>query len=271
MNRPFSSLVVLGLVFLAAAAPRAGAATKVSEADFKIYRAVQYAEALRDARVMWARGDQAKREAAAALPKSALRDAGWTEERYGEVAEAVSEIHSALQSAKDGELTDSDLAATLAVHDATTVATVRAHFAEIQRNDDSQRADKQVRDEIEAERTGVPPTAAQLAGTWVFDAEASVELMLGGAPGEEGRKLVAELKAKFEGTTYVFAPGGRVTVRSRGADGREVEESCDYRLDGAVIIFTSETRKREDRLKAGLRNGKLHLGYSFGMIALSRK
>jgi hypothetical protein len=128
-----------------------------------------------------------------------------------------------------------------------------------------------VRDEIEAERMGEPPTGAQLAGAWVFDPEATVVVMLGSASGEDGRKLVADLTAKVGGTSYSFGPGGRVTVRSRGADGREVEESCDYRLDGATIVFTSETRKREDRLKAGMRNGKLLLGSSFGTIALSRK
>lgn len=271
MNRLSFRLVLALATLTAVAAPRAGAATKVTEADFKIFRAVQYAEALREARVMWARGDQAKRDAAAALPAAALREAGWTQERYDEVSEVLSEITSALRSAKDGEITDSDLTAALASHDATTVATARAHFAEIERPDDSQRAEKQVRDEIEAERMGEPPSAAQLAGTWVFDPEATVVLMLGSATGEDGRKLVADLTAKVGPVAYVFGAGGRVTVHGRGPEGREMDESCAYRLDGATIVFSSEIRQREERLKAGLRNGKLLLGSSFGTIVLSRK
>jgi len=262
---------LLGLSFLGVATTRATAAAKVTDADFKAYRSVRYAEALREARKMFARGDATKIAAAELLPGAALRDAGWTKERFDQVEEAIGGIESALRSAKDGEITAEDLASQLAEYDPTAVATVKKHWTDPDQPSDSQRAEKQVRDEIEAERAGVPPTVGQLAGTWVFDADATVEAMLGGPADDEGKKMAAEIAAKVGKPSYTFGPGDRVEVRSKGPDGQEKIETCTFALDGRTIHFKSEGRKREETLEAGLREGKLVLGTGFGKVAFSRK
>jgi len=270
MTRPLS-FFLLGCFFVAIAAPCATAAAKVTDSDFKIYRTVQYAEALRDARKMWARGDKTKIAAAEALPAAALRDAGWTQDRFGEVDEAIGGIQAALRSAKDGEISAEDLASQLAEYDATAVATVKKHWLDVEQTSDSQRAEKQVRDEAEQEQAGVAPTAAQLAGTWILDADATLEAMTGGLSGEDGKKLAADLSAKMGKPSYTFGPGDRCEVRSKGTDGQEKVETCSFRLEGRTIIFKVEGRKREDSLQAGIRNGKLLLGTGFGKVAFSRK
>ena len=148
---------------------------------------------------------------------------------------------------------------------------MKKHWTGPDQPSDSQRAEKQVRDEIEAERAGVPPTVGQLAGTWVFDADATVEAMLGGPADDEGKKMAAEIAAKVGKPSYTFGPGDRVEVRSKGLDGQEKIETCTFALDGRTIHFKSEGRKREETLEAGLREGKLVLGTGFGKVAFSRK
>ena len=139
MKRQICSLFI-GLLLLGATAPRSAAATQVTESDYKTYRTVQYAKALCEARKMWARGDKAKLAAAEALPETALRDSGWTQDRFTEVDETIGGIQSALNSSKDGEITASELASTLAEFDATAVGIVKAHLAEINQPNDSSRS-----------------------------------------------------------------------------------------------------------------------------------
>ena len=249
------------------------AAEKVTESDHATLRQLQYAEALGKARLMFARGDATKQAQAKAVLTQALQESGWNRERYDAVEEAVGDVMGNLRLNKSGDMSDADLKSALEDSDPTTVATVRAHYEELNKTNDSQRAEKQVRDEIQEEAAGVPPTRAQLEGTWVYDPDASIDAMLGGmATAEDKAKLKATIAAKVGSPEYTFGPGDSVVSRSRDSAGNAVVFKGVYRLDGRKIFFKNEGSKREESLSAGLRNGKLQLGMGgLGYSVFSRK
>jgi hypothetical protein len=246
---------------LLAAGSRAVAATAVSESDLKKYQELEYAKAVREAWKMYARADKAKQAAADAEYARVRSAAGWTDERYGAIDEAIGEVLSALSSAKSGDITADELKSTLAECDPVTVAAVKAHFDELNTPNNSERAEKQVRDAIAEERAGAVPTPAQLAGKWVFDADATVKDALGGLGSpEDTAKLKADMIARAGNPWYVFGPGNQIESHSKGTSGGEVIFRGTFRIEGHKMFFKAENQKREESLQAGIRDGKLLLG-----------
>jgi hypothetical protein len=270
MTRPILSALCAALLLGVPAS--ALAATKVTEADYKTYRDLNYAEALFSARQMFLRADKAKVAAAQVELAKTWTASGWTRDQHSEVEMAISEVLSALSMLKSGEMTEADFREMTAEADPTTVATVRAHYEELQDTGDTQRAEKQVRDEIERERAGDPVTEAQLLGTWVFDVDATLEVMgLGGVGSAEVEKAKADIIARIGSPTYTFGPGNTMESRVKGPDGQEMVSKGVYRLDGMTIYMKAENSRREYDMRIGIRNGTLRMGSSFGLSVFVRK
>lgn len=269
MNR--LTLLVLSTVLALGTGLHAYASAALTESDYKTYRILTYEQSLRDARKVWARRDPAKLAANDQKLEAAFAAAGWTPERLREAGDAIDEVFSPLHSANRGELTAEDLKQCLAECDATTVSTVKAHFDELNAVNDSEKAEKQAREEHLRERAGVPPTPQQLEGTWVFDVDATVNDMLQGSTPEELEQAKADILSKTGRPAYTFGPGTNATVRSKAADGTERLEKSEYRLDGGTVYFKQEGRSREQSLGVGLRGGKLVLGMGPSIILLSRQ
>jgi hypothetical protein len=261
-------------VVLALALPLAvAAAEKVTESDYAKLRKLQYAKALVNVREEWSHGDKAKQAQAKAGWEQALKETGWNDDTFSRADEAVGEVMGNLQSNKSGDLSDDDLKQTLAESDPTTVATVRAHYAELSNSKDSSQAEQQVRDEIQQEAAGVPPTRAQLEGTWVFDSDATIDAMLGGlATAEDKAKMKADMLAKVGTSEFTFGPGDLIISRTRDSAGGEKVDRAAYRLDGRKVFIKGGESRREYDLTIGLRNGRLQLGMGgLGFSVFSRK
>ena len=264
----FASLAV---ALLAAGVPRLRADAAVTEADYQTLRRMEYAEALCKARKMWARGDAEKIAAAEAGLKKSWQESGWTREHFDEVSDALGMVTGAIRSLKNGESTQADFDATVTESDPVTVATARAHFDEMENARDADKAEKQVRDELEAARRGDIPTEAQLQGTWVFDIDGTFDAMSEMMPLPDREKFKADLAAKIGTPSYTFGPGDRVVSRATGLDGKERADTGAYRLDGHTIFFKSPGSAREQHLEIGLRRGKLQMGTGFGVVVFARK
>jgi hypothetical protein len=267
-----SILSTLCAALLLGASVSAPAATKVTEADYRVYRELNYAEALFSARQMFLRADPAKVAAAKAELTKAWTASGWTRDQHSEVEMAISEVLSTLSMVKSGEMTEADFREMAADWEATTIATVRAHYDELQNTGDTERAEKQVREEIARERSGDPVTPEQLLGTWVFDVDATLAVMgLGQLNAPEREKLKADMLAQVGSPSYTFGPGNTVESRAKGADGQEAVSKGVYRLDGMTMFIKAEGLKREEDIQVGLRDGTLRMGRSFGLSVFVRK
>ncbi len=265
------TLFALIFAFLFGAVPRARAAVAVSETDLQTLRRLEYAEALCKARKMGARGDAAKVAAAEAELKQTWQDSGWTRDHYSEVDDAFGEVISNLRSLKNGEMTEGDFKSAMSESDPATVATARAHYEEMQTVRDSERAEKQVREELEQARRGEIPTAAQLQGTWVFDLDGTIDAMGELFPIPDREKFKADLAGKIGVSSYTFGPGDQIVSRAAGPDGKERADTGVYRLDGYKIFFKSPGGKREQQMEIGLRRGRLQMGTGFGVVVFTRK
>ena len=265
------TFLALIFAFLLGAVPRARAAVAVSETDFQTLRRLEYAEALCKARKMWARGDAAKIAAAEAELKQTWQDSGWTRDHSSEVDDAVGEVISNLRSLKNGEATEDDFKSAMSESDPATVATARAHYEEMQTVRDSERAEKQVREELEQARRGEIPTAAQLQGAWVFDLDGTIDAMNESFPVPDRDEFKAKLAPKIGSPSYAFGPGDQVVSRALGPDGKERADTGVYRLDGHKIFFKSPGGRNELEMDIGLRHGKLQMGTGFGIVVFARK
>lgn len=243
---------------------------KITEADYATYRKLEDARALAESRSVFDARNAAKHRADV---ERAFKAAGWTEQRFDEVGAELSSVGGTLYDAREGSLAPEDVKEMLAGHDPVTIATARAHAEEIVRGTDaSQRADEQVRRELSDAAAGKPPTAAQLAGTWVPDVEATFRGMLGdlaeGPMMTEGKK---QLEKDLAGTSYVFGPGDVIVSTAAGADGKLQVSRGTFRLDGHRIWFRAGGSKREYKLDAGLRDGRLVLGLGMTSVVYRRK
>ena len=271
MHTKIGTLVALVITLLAGAGFQARAATAVSEADYQTLRRLDYAEALFKARKMWARGDATKIAAADAELKKTWQESGWTREQYSLASDAFGEVLGNLRSVKNGDMTEDDFKSTLSECDPITVATVRAHFEEYEKLRDSERAEKQVREELEEARRGDVPTEAQLQGSWVFDVDGTIDAMSELFPVPDREKFKADLAGKIGSPSYTFGPGNQIVSRMTGSDGKERADTGVYRLDGHKIFFKGPGGTREQSLEVGLRKGKLQMGTGFGVVMFARK
>jgi hypothetical protein len=168
-------------------------------------------------------------------------------------------------------MTEGDFKSAMSESDPATVATARAHYEEMQTVRDSERAEKQVREELEQARRGEIPTAAQLQGTWVFDLDGTIDAMGELFPIPDREKFKADLAGKIGMSSYTFGPGDQIVSRATGPDGKERADTGVYRLDGYKIFFKSPGGKREQQMEIGLRHGKLQMGTGFGVVVFARK
>jgi len=265
------TFVLLMAAMLMGAGSQARAATAVSESDYQMLRRLDYAEALGKARKMYARGDVAKVAAAEAGLKQTWQESGWTRDHYSEVNDALGEIWSNLRAVKNGDLTEADFKSSLSECDPATLATARAHFAEQEGIRDSDRAEKQVREEFEQARRGDAPTEARLQGTWVLDLDGTFDVMSELFPLPDRGKFKADLAAKIGSSSYTFGPGDQIVSRVTGPDGKERVDTGVYRIDGYKVFFRGPGAKREQSLDVGLRKGKLQMGTGFGVVVFARQ
>ncbi len=232
------------------------------EADYADYAKLRLANAVASEQRMFAH-DKTKQAAIDAEFTRACAGAGWTRERFEAVDEAVG---LALSAIDDPESAGEDVSP-------TTLATVKAHLSELKDSDGLQ---KQARDLVQAEaqaaKRGTPPTAAQLSGRWVWDAELTVASMAEGMGDELKQTMRDQLSKTLVAASYTFGPGDRiVAVNQRPGAAPETEEGR-YRLEGSklVIIARMGSRDREHPVDVGLKDGHLLIGM-MGIYSVFRR
>jgi hypothetical protein len=248
---------------LAMAAPVRAAGPALTEADLATFARLQDAKALGEVRRSSLRSTA--RPKGNAEHEQALREAGWTAQRYDAVSGEVEAITGTLDAAESEPELAEDYRRQLAEeHDAATVARVRAQRAALDWDQARERAEKRVREEQAEAATGRRVSVAELQGSWVFDLEASLAHVqattLLPAP------AVQELRTSLEpnrGTTYAFA-GDAVEVRG-GARG---DAKGTFRVEGRdLVIFDG---RRESRLQVGLKGPDLVISM-FGVGTVYRR
>ncbi len=242
---------------LAASAGRAAAdddgPVEFTEGQYAAYSTLRLANAVVEEKRMFAHSDKAKKDAIAAEFAKACADVGWTKDRFEKVDEAVG---SALSALDDPENAGDEVTK-------TTLATVKAHREELANTDALRQRARQVMQEQElVAKRGAPPTPAQLAGTWVFDFDATVDAMAAGM-GEDLKKSARDGLAKsMTAATYTFGPGDRLvaTVERPGVP-PETQEGT-YGLNGSTLTVKARmgSRVREDNLSIGIKDGTLRIG-----------
>lgn len=265
----FRRVVSFALVALAMPAfAQDYAGVKVSEADYAAYQKIRYAQALAEKRAMYDRANKAKYDAE---KKAAVQSAGWTQERFGQVEGALGELRGNEPPGGDGQ-NEKDWKALLSGYDQTTVATYRAHSAELRHDDTDARAEAEVRKERAEAQAGDAPTAAALQGTWIADIDATLDRMLGGnAGGELKEKMRKQVGASMEGNSYQFGPGDAIVATAKGPDGKVRVDKGTFRLDGRTVYFRSPGSKAEQSLQAGFSGGRLLLGVGMMSVVYRKK
>jgi hypothetical protein len=246
--------------------PADEAPVKVTEADYATYRKIGYAQALASARTFFDRANAAKYEAEGAR---AVKDAGWTKERFDEVRGALSSVQQTVQGFEQHEIEKADYDESISGYDKATIATARAHLKEIAEGpNDTARAEAQVRAERDEARAGTPPTIAGVQGTWIIDIDGSMARILGpgAAPG-----ITAKMRKDLEGSSYQFGPGDAIVATSKNPEGTSRVEKGTFRIDGHTIYFKAAGSKREQELEAGMDKGKLILGGGMMGMLYKRK
>jgi hypothetical protein len=209
-------LLLLTAVLLLAPALRADEGeerVKVTEKDYGTYRTLLVAE------------DKSPEDLSRALAK-----AGWSQERYDKVAAALNSVAVSLAGPPE----------VLEQFDPTTVATAKAHRAEIEKSVIRQTAGPQLPPAPPRPPIGKPPTAAQLAGRWECDVEASMDLdpVAAAMDPKQAAALKAQMKPTMEqvlaGNGYVFGPSGAFQEISKG---NPLVAKGTYRLEGNKLLL----------------------------------
>jgi len=246
-------LVAAVLIAFTAARAQEENAGKLTEADYPAYARLRLASAVAEEKRMFARTPEQKAAVAAEFLK-ACADAKWTQERYEQVADAVSTALDSLNSEDGSEYPDLDPA---------TVATVKAHRKELEDYSAlQQRARQQVQEDRLVASHGVAPTAAQLAGKWVLDVALSIDSITEGMP-DEGKKSSAEEYSKhITGSTYTFGPGDKLVATTQRPNLAPETQAGAYRLEGATLVIVTKrtNRDREQKLDIRIKDNQLHIG-----------
>ena len=255
-------LMATALVFAPAAPAQEDAPVEFREADYAAYTTLRLAKAVAGEKLMFAH-DKAKQDPINAEFEKACAGLGWTPDRFEAVDGAVS---AALSTIADPENASEEVTK-------TTLATVKAHQKELENYGAvSQRAQQIVRDQAQAERRGTAPTPAQLAGTWIWDLDLTIDDVASGLDGELRKTLRDSMAKTLVAATYTFGPGNRlVAVNQRPGAAAETQEGS-YRIDGnkLTIIARMGSRDREDQVDVGMKDGHLRIGM-MGVYSVFRR
>ena len=264
---PLARLASL-LVLVSSAALADG--LQISEPDLQAYLKLYEAKRLAEARRTYSGGDAAKRAAAEATFPKAVQEAGWTQEKFGEIDSEVGGIAELLRMLQatdaDKEVVESNKEQ-LAAKDAAVVAWTRAHAKELDYAAANARAEQRVRDERSQVAKGKPLAKAELQGTWKYDLEATLA-HLEATMGVGGEAMRKPLAAQGE-TTYLFA-GDAVEQRvvRPGSKTPEVNKGT-FRLEGNDLLIKIGTR--ENKLQAGMKSPKELVLSMMGVGSIFRK
>jgi len=232
------------------------------ESDYAAYSALRLAHAVAGEKRMFAH-DQTKQAAIDAEFARACAAAGWTRDRFEAVDGAVG---SALGAIDDPENAGDEVAP-------ATLATVKAHLAELRDTDGlHKRARDLVQAEAQAARRGAVPTAAQLAGRWVWDVELTIASMAEGLGDDVKQTMREQLAKTLVGATYMFGPGDKIVATNQRPGAAPETQEGRYRLEGSklVIIQRMGSRDREDKVDVGIKDGHLLVGM-MGMYSVFRR
>ena len=243
---------------------------KITEKDFATMRAIEYAKTLKSERIFRSgRNAETMASAEQALAKT-IRETGWSTEKLDDVTSALRSVVEALDRLDAGGEEAADARETLKGFDPVTVATAKSHRAEVVKNDDQARAEKEVREGQKAEAAGEVPTVASLQGVWELSVDATVEAMANGNA-ELGAKLREAMAGKLGKSTYRFGPGNAIEATSvQPGKAPEVTKGT-FRLDGHALYTLPAGGKRESKLELGLKGGRLLVGLGFMSTVFVRK
>ncbi len=229
---------------------------KLSAGDVDAYLKVENVRALAAARRMFVR-DPAGKERLEKAGQQAIKDAGLTEERWGEIEFNVVNVADAINGLERGGDDAVNAKETLAATPKESIAVVKARLKEISdRSGREKSAQTQARAEYDAERRGTPPEAAKLLGTWKFDIDKTVEALASGMDAETKKKLHDDM-GKAGNPSYTFGAGNSIVTEMTAAGGNKRIDKGTYRLDGNSLFVKGEGRQRESQITVGMKNDSL--------------
>ena len=248
-------------------ASTAFAAEKFTDAEFTKYVALLKARATLEAKEFYSRNDQAKLAEAKAEYEKAKKAAGLSDEKYGDIETAISDVQSALE----GEGTQAEKDAYLnSEHGPKTVAIVKARAKEADYEKFKREAEEAQQNEAQQAAVGKPPTQKDLQGSWKLDPEGSAahlkETM--GLPDDALKSMKDAWKMSGD-VTYTFK-GDTVEVKTlkQGAKTPEVTTG-KFRIVGNDVFMGDG--KREHKLQVGMKSPKELIFSMMGVGTIYRK
>jgi hypothetical protein len=260
INRTATLSALLLVFFLGAAFAQDVPTPRVTEADFATFVKLRYAVELAQAKTQVARNDPAKLASVKEELDGAFRDAGWSRDRFAEISEALLGASNRLSTLGSSDTEEAGYAQEeLARMDPVTVATARAHAAELNdSSEESGKAMREARDDAQKELRGPAPTTAELQGRWAFNLDATVELNTKGLGADTKRKMRDGMARTMTSAMYLFGPGNAVEVLTRTAEGQMRSDKTTFRIAEGRIFFVAG--KSEVSLDIGMKDGRLLIG-----------
>jgi hypothetical protein len=250
--RAFHLLLVASFT-IATSGPAYAAGRSIEGGDLDTFARLLDARALADEKLSGP-GGLSRRASIEAEFQAALKEAGWSTDRFEKSKDIVDTATAYLDAVKEDPASAKDFWEGNEQVESTTIDLVKARRAQFDRAPG--RARQVLRDQQVAELFGRLASKADLQGTWKRDAAATKAHLMSAMHMDEAQALEV-LKVQVE-QTFTFS-GDQVESRQT-VNGRADAYKGTYQVSGRDVAFTYG--KRTDKLQVGVKSPReLVFGY----------
>jgi hypothetical protein len=240
-------------VTIAAASPAFAAGRSLKGGDLDTYARLLDARALADEKLSGP-GGLSKRASVEAEFQAALKEAGWSTDRFEQAKDIVDTAIAYLDAVKEDPASAKDFWSGNEQVDSTTIDQVKGRRAQF--DGAPERARQALRDQQATELFGRLASKSDLQGTWKRDASATKAHLMAVMHMDEAQAREF-LKVQVE-QTLTFS-GNQVESR-QAVNGRTDAYKGTYEVSGRDVVFTYG--KRTDKLQVGVKSPReLVFGY----------
>ena len=250
--RAFHLLLVASFT-IATAGPAYAAGRSLKGGDLETYARLLDARALAEEKLS-SPGGLSRRASIEAEFQAALKEAGWSTDRFEQARDIVDTAIAYLDAVKEDPASANDFWAGNEQVDSTTIDQVKGRRAQL--DGAPERARQALREQQVTELFGRPASKSDLQGTWKRDAMASKAHLMSAMHMDEAQALEF-LKVQVE-QTLTFS-GDQVESRQT-VNGKTDAYKGTYQVSGREVAFTYG--KRTDKLQVGVKSPReLVFGY----------
>lgn len=257
--------LVLAVSLLVATA--AFADERFTEAEFNKFIALKKAQATREAKEFYSRGDKAKVAAAKAEYEKAKKDSGLSDDKLSQIDEAIGNYKGTMEGEGTAAEKEQYLKEELGPK---TLAVLKSRAKDV--DYEKWRTDAEAAQQAEAKQSaiGKAPTQADLQGSWKLDMDSSAAHLNAtmGLPDDAVKSMKDAWKSSGE-TTYTFK-GDTVEVKTlRQGSTTPSTRTGKFRIEGNDVFMSDG--KREHKIQIGVKSPKELIFSMMGVGTIYRK